>query len=64
MSKRGADALQGLDAVISPSGVQYNSSSSKLEDEMQIQMLGSGEGRIEHEDSACMTDSVEKQAKK
>jgi hypothetical protein len=42
MSKRGADALQGLDAVISSNGVQYGST-SKLEDEMQIQMLGSGE---------------------
>lgn len=37
MSKRPADALNGVDAVITSSGVQ-----GKLDDEIQITMLGSG----------------------
>ena len=41
MTKRSADALQGLDAIVSPAGVQYGST-SKLDDEIQIQMLGAG----------------------
>lgn len=45
MTKRSADALQGLDAIISPAGVQYGSS-NKLDDEVHIQMLGSGESLV------------------
>lgn len=41
MTKRPADALHGLDAIVSPAGVQYGST-SKLDDEIQIQMLGAG----------------------
>jgi len=56
MTKRSADALQGLDAIVSPAGVQYGST-SKLDDEIQIQMLGAG-----RESSKChcgiLTDIV------
>lgn len=45
MTKRSADALQGLDAIVSPAGVQYGST-SKLDDEIQIQMLGAGKAEI------------------
>lgn len=44
MSKRGYDALSGItvDAVVSSKGVS-TSSTSKLDDEIQITMLGSGQ---------------------
>lgn len=45
MTKRPADALQGLDAIVSPAGVQYGST-SKLDDEIQIQMLGAGKAEM------------------
>lgn len=42
MLKRTVDSLNGVDAIVGPGGVSQ-SSASKLDDEIQITMLGAGQ---------------------